>query len=285
LEKELLESFYALRTVSWRRAFLTNPSLQAQVHQQISADLATDLANTVREVAEALHPEQSIKLSADQRQVELSDRRGSITTCFINYHARYKRWQKRSTKTTASLDDFYSFIEPDGSREDAVEDMLREFETPMALLLKKDIAARQLIGSRPHRDDLFITFCSLLFARKPATVERAKAVLAADAERWLTEITESDRAFQDFRSEYRGALGVEFPNVINYKCLRDGFRISATRAGGLGVAMMSSRVFADHLSAIDVNFLFAPEGGLQFITADVRTSSSARLRAQMSLTT
>ena len=84
MEKELLESFYALRTVSWRRAFLTNPSLQAQVHQQISADLATDLANTVREVAEALHPEQSIKLSADQRQVELSDRRGSITTCFIN---------------------------------------------------------------------------------------------------------------------------------------------------------------------------------------------------------
>lgn len=185
------------------------------------------------------------------------------------YHARYKTWQKRSTKKTASLDDFYSFIESNGSREDAVEDMLHEFETPMALLLKKDIGERQLIGSHPHRDDLFITFCSLLFARNPNTVDRAKSVLAADAKQWLIEITESDEAFQKFRHEYHQTLGLEFPNVVNFKSLRDGFGISATRAGGLGVAMMSSRVFADHLSGMSVDFLFAPVGELPFITADV----------------
>jgi hypothetical protein len=185
------------------------------------------------------------------------------------YHARYKSWQKRSTKKTASVDDLYSFIEPEGTREDGVEEMLHKFETPMALLLKKDIGARRRIGSQPHRDDLFITFCSLLLARNPATVDYAKATLVREAKEWLTEITESSEAFQNFRNEYSKGLGVEFPNVVDFRRLRDGFRISATQAAGLGLALMSSRVFADRLTTMDVDFLFAPAGGLQFITADV----------------
>ena len=185
------------------------------------------------------------------------------------YHAKYKSWQKRSTKRTASLDDFYSFIEDDGERDDAVEEMLHGIETPSALLLRKDIVQRRPISGPPHRDDLFITFCSLLIARNPATINRTKAILARSAQQWLDEITESAEAFQAFREEYRKNLGVELPNVIDFRRLRTGFNISATKSGGLGVSLATSREFADKLAAMDVDFMFAPESGPSFVTADV----------------
>lgn len=185
------------------------------------------------------------------------------------YHATYKSWQKRSTKRTASLDDFYSFIEDDGERDDAVEEMLQGIETPSALLLRKDIGQRLPIAGPPHRDDLFITFCSLLIARNPATIDRTKAVVARSAQQWLDEITESAESFQAFREEYRKTLGVEFPNVIDFRSLRAGFNITTTKSGGLGVSLAMSRAFADKLAAMDVDFLFAPSSGPAFVTADV----------------
>lgn len=185
------------------------------------------------------------------------------------YHAKYKSWQKRSTKRTASLDDFYSFIEDDGERDDAVEEMLQGIETPSALLLRKDIAQRRPIAGPPHRDDLFITFCSLLIARNPSTIDRTKTILARSAKEWLDQITESAESFQAFREEYHKNLGVEFPNVIDFRRLRTDFNITATKSGGLGVSLATSRAFADKLAGMDVDFLFAPSGGPTFVTADI----------------
>ena len=66
-----------------------------------------------------------------------------------HHRAQYRQWKKRPTKRTASLDDFYSLIEPGGERKDAIEDLLHEYETPVALLLERDLEARRIPDSCP----------------------------------------------------------------------------------------------------------------------------------------
>src|SRR5229473_6608332 len=95
--------------------------------------------------------------------VDLSDlgNRGVWT-----YKVSERKWSKRPTRRTASLDDFYSLVDLGGDRDDAVENYLRAIETPMAVLLSAEIAVRRSISPpRPH--DLFVTFCSQLICRNP----------------------------------------------------------------------------------------------------------------------
>ncbi|MHB0971252.1 MAG: DUF4238 domain-containing protein [Thermoanaerobaculia bacterium] len=185
------------------------------------------------------------------------------------YHAAYRQWKKRPTKRTASLDDFYSLIEPSGEREDAIEDLLHEYETPVALLLERDIGVRRAISSVPHRDDVFITFCAFLIARNPATVDSARRVLVREAQELIDEITSSDEAFQKFRQEIKAGTGEDFPNVIEFQRLRTDFRVGATKAGALAFAIATSAFWRDRLPMMDVTFLFAPPESPGFITSDV----------------
>ena len=84
MKEELKESLNALQIASWRKAFLTTPALQTQVHQTLVAKLSIDLEATIAESAVALHPEQLVRLSSDKRSVEMSDRGGTVATCYIN---------------------------------------------------------------------------------------------------------------------------------------------------------------------------------------------------------
>jgi hypothetical protein len=185
------------------------------------------------------------------------------------YHADHRQWQKRPTKRTASLDDFYSLIEPSGEREDAIEDLLREYETPVARLLERDIAIRRPIASLPDRDDVFITFCAFLIARNPVTVDAARGVLAREARALINEITASGEAFQKFRSDVEIGTRQVFPNIVDFQRLRTDFAVDATKAGSLALAIATSAFWRDRLPKMDVAFLFAPAGSPGFITSDV----------------
>lgn len=185
------------------------------------------------------------------------------------YHSKYRTWQKRPTKRTASLDDFYSLIEPSGEREDAIENFLHGFETPVALLLQKDITPRHPIGGAPHRDDIFIAFCAFLFARNPVTVDSARRTLVREAQKLIEESTASDEAFQRFRADVHAGTGQVFPNLVEFKRLRTDFKVDATKAGALATAIATSQYWRDRLPRMYVDFVFAPPNSAGFITADV----------------
>ena len=184
------------------------------------------------------------------------------------FGASHKRWEKRPTKRTASLDDIYSFVESSGERDDQLEKFLESLETPMAMFLTKDIAAKRPLQP-PHPDDLFVTFCALLIARNPATIDRTKDILVRMAKEIVEEMTASAEAFQAFRRDFAVGTGQEFPNLIEFQRLRTDFKVSATKAGGLGFSLGMSIAIRDKLGAMAVDFMFAPSGGPKFITADI----------------
>jgi hypothetical protein len=184
------------------------------------------------------------------------------------YHDQHRRWAKRPTKRIASLDDFYSLVEPTGEREDTLEMLFHSIETPAAMLLRKDLATHRPIVGSPQWNDLFVTFCAILIARNPATIELARDVLVQQAHEIVTEITESAAAFRQFREQFQAETGEEFPNIIEFERLRTDFKISATKAGGLGASIRTVTTFAVKLAAMDIDFVTAPQG-LSFITADI----------------
>ena len=183
------------------------------------------------------------------------------------FNSKVRRWAKRPTRRTASSDDFYTLFDQVGQRDDALEALFESVETPMAMLLRKDLMAQRPIAGRPASEDLFIHFCSLLIARNPAMIDRMKSHLAREGQSLFREITASDEAFQAARSEYQQATGKQLLNIQNIARLRDKFAISATKAGGL-LAIGGAELIAEKLSAMTVDFLI-PTGGGTFITGDI----------------
>lgn len=152
------------------------------------------------------------------------------------FDAKRQRWNKRPTRRTASIDDFYSFVESGGERDDQLEDFLQSLETPVAMLLARDIAAKRPLGA-PHPEDLFVTFCAFLIVRNPLTIDQVKKDLAQRARDFLEEITASPEAFQHFRAEVAAGTGQEFPNLIDFRRLRTDFAVNTRKAGGLSVSL------------------------------------------------
>lgn len=185
------------------------------------------------------------------------------------YHAKYRTWRKRSTGSTTSLEDFYSLVETDGTRDDTVENLLHEVETPMALLLTREIAERHPIASRPLYNDLFITFCAHLLARNPLTVSRVKDVVAREAHKVIEEIARTPELFEQERESYEAPTGREFPRQDTLARIGTDFQLSTTKAGALTAAVATASVVAEKLAEMSVDFLFAPADGPTYITADV----------------
>ncbi len=48
------------------------------------------------------------------------------------YRASDRRWSKRSTKKVAALEDFYTFVEANGVRDDTTEDFMAKIERQFA---------------------------------------------------------------------------------------------------------------------------------------------------------
>jgi Protein of unknown function (DUF4238) len=184
------------------------------------------------------------------------------------YSAQRKKWDKRPTRRTASVDNFYSFVEPTGERDDQLEDFLESLETPVAMLLARDIAVQRPL-QKPHPEDLFVTFCAFLIVRNPATIDRTKENLVGMAKDILEEMTASSEAFQAFRKEFALGTGQEFPNLIEFERLRTDFGVTATRSGGLGFSVGMSIALREKLAEMAVDFMFAPPGGPKFVTGDV----------------
>ena len=184
------------------------------------------------------------------------------------FAASRKRWDKRPTKRTASLDDIYSFVESSGERDDQLEKFFESLETSIAMLLAKDIAAKRPLQP-PHPDDLFVTFCAMLIARNPTTIDLTKDFLVRMAQEIVEEMTASPEAFQTFRRDFVVGTGQEFPDLIEFQRLRTDFKVSATKAGGLGFSLGMAISLRDKLGAMTVDFMFAPSGGPKFITADL----------------
>lgn len=184
------------------------------------------------------------------------------------YSATRKKWDRRPTTRVASAQDFYSFIEASGERDDQLEQFLESIETPVAKLLKRDILARNPLQP-PHPDDIFVTFCALLIMRNPATISRTKAVLVNNAKDHIDEITSSHESFQAFRRDFAAKTGRDFPNIIEFQRLRTDFEIGATKSAGLGFSLAASVAIREDLGRMAVDFMFAPAAGPRFITGDV----------------
>ena len=188
------------------------------------------------------------------------------------YRAATKTWSKRSTRKTAALDDFYSFVEANGERDDTLEQMMQSIETPMARILRKEILNRRsLAPPRPY--DLFVTFCALLICRNPATVARVQEILAREAKKLMTDVVASKEKFHEFRKEFKEETGKDFPNLVEPEKAMAALKVTATKAGGLGFSIAMLEILAEALGKMAVDFVFSPEGK-PFITSDLPYTTS-----------
>jgi hypothetical protein len=183
------------------------------------------------------------------------------------YRATTQSWAKRPTRRIASLEDFYSFVEANGDRDDTLEHYMQEIETQIAPFFRNGIEKRRRLNV-PREDDAFVTFCALLICRNPTTVERTKRALEALAYTTLHEAFSTPQSFQDLRRRFREKTGKEFPNFVNPLEVLSKFRPSATHAAGLGFSILNLAFLCHVLGNSQATFLCAPANS-PFITSDV----------------
>src|SRR5438874_639811 len=104
------------------------------------------------------------------------------------YRASTHGWSKRPTRQTAALEDFYTFVEANGDRDEALEAYMAEIEREAAPYVRKIIAERPRL-SKPDPHDVVVTFCALLICRNPSMIQRTKSVLEQYAQEMLAEFT------------------------------------------------------------------------------------------------
>jgi hypothetical protein len=199
------------------------------------------------------------------------------------YRASRKKWEKRPASRTASLEDYYSFVEKNGERDDTLEDLMENIETKAAPIIRNTIEkGGRLAPPQPY--DLFICFCALLICRNPATIERVKSTLALELVDEMKRDFGNQEAFQRLRADFKNDTGADFPNFVSPEELIGKFRFSATKAGGLGFSMMMLALLNEQLGRLHVRFLRAPTGRT-FITSDspyvIGSSASAEIEKLM----
>jgi hypothetical protein len=185
------------------------------------------------------------------------------------YRASDQRWSKRPTKKTAALEDFYSFVEENGVRDDELEKLMGNIEREAAPFIQGPITeGARLAPPRPF--DIVNTFCALLICRNPSSVQRTGDVIVRQAKSIFQEMISSDEKFQEFRRELREATGVDFPNIIpaDRPRLLTDFAINATKTGRLGFAMFMLQVLPEILGQMAVTF-FHSDTSTAFVTSDL----------------
>src|SRR5438270_12361560 len=81
--------------------------------------------------------------------------------CAWVYRASERVWSKRPTRKTASLEDFYTFVESNGVKDETLEEFMGGIERQFAPILHGAIANRRRIAP-PQPFDIVVTFCALL---------------------------------------------------------------------------------------------------------------------------
>jgi Protein of unknown function (DUF4238) len=182
------------------------------------------------------------------------------------YRASENKWEKRPTRKTGSLEDFYSFVEENGDRDDTLENFMEKIETQVAPIIRDGIeVARKL--SQPQPYDVFVCFCALLICRNPATFEHVKSALVRQILDEMKRDFGNQAAFQRLRTEFKQHTGADFPNFVNPAEVIGKFKFSATKTGGLGFSMLMLEPLNEQLGRLHVRFLRAPSGR-SFITSD-----------------
>jgi hypothetical protein len=185
------------------------------------------------------------------------------------YRASHREWSKRPTRQTAALDDFYTFVEDNGERDDTLEESMGRIEKLFAPILRYAISTRRRIAP-PQPFDVVVTFCSLLICRNPATAARTGETLVRMAKQVMSEAIATEESFQQFRKEILEQAGVDFPNIVaqDRSRLLTDFRVTPTKVGSLGVSMLALQILPEELATMAISFYHTP-AARPFITSDV----------------
>jgi len=180
--------------------------------------------------------------------------------------ARDGLWTKRSTRTTGSLEDFYTIVQEDGAHDDTLEDFMEKIETQVAPIIRNGIElGRPLPPPQPY--DVFVCFCALLICRNPSTFERVKETLVSNMVDEMKRDFADQESFQKFRSEFKEHTATDFPNYVDPAKVLSGFKVSVTREGGLGFSLLMLQPLNEYLGRLHVRFLRSPTDHT-FITGD-----------------
>jgi hypothetical protein len=185
------------------------------------------------------------------------------------YRASDRQWSKRPTKKTAALEDFYTFVEANGVRDDTQESFMGKIEKEFAPILRDAIAVcRQLAPPQPF--DLLVTFCALLICRNPNTAAKTADALVRRAKELITETIATEESFQATRTELRERAGINFPNIVaaDRPRLLTEFSFTATKASSLGFAMLMLQRLPEDLAHMAISF-YHTSSSRPFVTSDV----------------